>query len=77
MTSNKNLYKCQISLLKHCTSKLVTYFTNVSFNVEVGKVVALVGHSGCGKSTVIQLLQRFYDADSGEVCDQFTCAMLQ
>ena len=38
-----------------------------SLQVDVGQTVALVGHSGCGKSTVVQLLQRFYDIDSGEV----------
>ena len=33
----------------------------------MGKTVALVGSSGCGKSTVVQLLQRFYDPSGGEV----------
>ncbi|XP_054157708.1 ATP-dependent translocase ABCB1-like [Oppia nitens] len=39
----------------------------LSFEVSKGQTVALVGSSGCGKSTIIQLIQRFYDTDSGEI----------
>ncbi|XP_062848437.1 ATP-dependent translocase ABCB1-like [Trichomycterus rosablanca] len=39
----------------------------MNLKVPSGKMIALVGASGCGKSTTIQLLQRFYDPDSGEV----------
>ncbi|MFC4112314.1 ABC transporter ATP-binding protein [Nonomuraea zeae] len=39
----------------------------VSFTAEPGQMVALVGSSGAGKSTIAQLLPRLYDADSGAV----------
>ncbi|MFE4541367.1 ABC transporter ATP-binding protein [Arthrobacter sp. NPDC056727] len=39
----------------------------ISFRVEPGQTVALVGSSGAGKSTVAQLLSRLYDVDSGAV----------
>ena len=41
--------------------------SNFSFRAEQGQKIALVGESGCGKSTTIQLLERFYDATTGEV----------
>ncbi len=40
---------------------------DVSFAIEAGKTVALVGRSGSGKSTIASLLTRFYDIDSGEI----------
>jgi ATP-binding cassette, subfamily B, multidrug efflux pump len=39
----------------------------VSFRVEPGQTVALVGATGAGKSTILNLLQRFYDVTSGRV----------
>ena len=36
-------------------------------SVEGGQTVALVGTSGCGKSTAIQLLMRFYEPSEGQV----------
>ena len=40
---------------------------NVSFLINPGQSVGLVGYSGCGKSTIIQLIERFYDIDIGEL----------
>ena len=40
---------------------------NISFRVPAGKTVALVGRSGSGKSTIANLVTRFYDIDQGEI----------
>ena len=40
---------------------------DVSFEIEPGETIALVGPTGAGKSTVINLISRFYDADEGSV----------
>ena len=39
----------------------------ISFNIKKGSTVALVGSTGAGKTSVINLLNRFYDIDSGEI----------
>jgi len=40
---------------------------NISFCVKPGQTVALVGGSGCGKSTIASLISRFYDVSSGRI----------
>ncbi len=42
--------------------------TNCNFKVKRGQRVAIVGKTGCGKTTLINLLMRFYDVQSGEIC---------
>ncbi|MDE5984823.1 MAG: ABC transporter ATP-binding protein/permease [Eubacterium sp.] len=41
--------------------------TNLNLKVKPGMTVAIVGPTGCGKTTLINLLMRFYDANSGEI----------
>uniref|UniRef100_A0AAR2K902 ATP-binding cassette sub-family B member 5 n=1 Tax=Pygocentrus nattereri TaxID=42514 RepID=A0AAR2K902_PYGNA len=57
----KNIY------FSYPSRKNVKILQGMSLKVPRGKTIALVGASGCGKSTTIQLLQRFYDPDAGEV----------
>ncbi|GMI69506.1 P-glycoprotein 21, ATP-binding cassette B21 [Hibiscus trionum] len=45
----------------------IQIFRDLSLSILAGQTVALVGESGSGKSTVISLLQRFYDPDSGSI----------
>ncbi|KAJ8632462.1 hypothetical protein MRB53_025798 [Persea americana] len=52
---------------KYPTRPDVEIFQDLCLFVHSGKTIALVGESGCGKSTAISLLQRFYDPDSGQI----------
>ncbi|WP_312098921.1 ABC transporter ATP-binding protein [Niallia sp.] len=45
----------------------VPVLKNVSFHASPGQMIALVGPTGSGKTTIIQLLTRFYEVDSGKI----------
>lgn len=45
----------------------VQVFSEFSLKVDPGRSLALVGQSGSGKSTVISLIERFYDVEGGQV----------
>ena len=44
-----------------------TVLTNIDFEIKAGETVALVGSTGSGKTTIIQLLAKFYSVDSGSI----------
>ena len=47
--------------------KEVPILKNVSFHIKPGQKVALVGPTGSGKTTIVNLLMRFYDVDAGQI----------
>lgn len=49
------------------TRKESLALNKLSVNIKSGSVVALVGHSGCGKSTIVSMLERLYDPDGGSI----------
>jgi len=44
-----------------------TVLKGISFDAEIGKTVAIVGPTGSGKTTIINLMNRFYDVDQGQI----------
>ncbi|MCE5221261.1 MAG: ABC transporter ATP-binding protein/permease [Clostridium sp.] len=47
--------------------KSTPILNNINFSVKAGESVALVGETGAGKTTIVNLLTRFYDVDSGRI----------
>ena len=45
--------------------RISTLIENFSLHAKPGQRIAIVGPTGCGKTTIINLLMRFYDVDSG------------
>ncbi|MCB0474730.1 MAG: ABC transporter ATP-binding protein [Flavobacteriaceae bacterium] len=45
----------------------ITALKNVSFTIDSGKTLAILGRTGSGKSTIAQLIARLYDVDTGEI----------
>ena len=44
-----------------------TVLHNISYTADPGRIIAIVGETGCGKTTMINLLMRFYDVTSGSI----------
>jgi ATP-binding cassette subfamily B (MDR/TAP) protein 1 len=51
----------------------VPVLRGLNLEVKPGQTIALVGASGCGKSTIVALLQSFYNPDSGQVVSTGVC----
>lgn len=49
------------------TIKNKLILSNVSFNLEAGKTIGIMGATGTGKTSIINILQRFYDVSEGEI----------
>ncbi|KAM7505898.1 hypothetical protein LguiB_004802 [Lonicera macranthoides] len=67
LVSLKGDIELQHVSFKYLTRPDVQIFKDLCLTIPSGKTVALVGESGSGKSTVISLIERFYDPDSGHV----------
>ena len=57
----------QISNVAFSYDPKVTLLHNLNLEVKPGQKIAIVGPTGCGKTTLINLLMRFYDVDAGQI----------
>lgn len=65
-TTPESRIKIQVNNLTKRFGDL-TVLDGINFNIKEGELLAIVGPTGCGKTTFINLLMRFYDTDKGEI----------
>ncbi len=58
----------EINDLSFSYDKSAKLIENFNLNVKAGEMIAIVGPTGCGKTTLINLLMRFYEPDKGGIC---------
>ena len=63
--TNANIEFSKVNFTYNSNEKDV--LKNINLNIAGGKMTSLVGHSGSGKSTILNLIPRFYDAQSGNI----------
>lgn len=61
-----NIDFCHVTF-QYDSQSNIRNINDISFSIKEGEKVALVGSSGCGKTTIVNLLTRFYDIDSGSI----------
>jgi len=74
LQSEKNIEKSDFSFHEINIEKLSfrfagrkQLFSNVSFSVKVGEIIAIIGENGSGKSTITQILNKFYKNECGKI----------
>ncbi len=60
--------KIEIKNISFAYKKGKDIFKDFSLSIKPNEKIGIVGHSGCGKTTLISLIQRLYDVDGGKIC---------
>jgi ATP-binding cassette subfamily B multidrug efflux pump len=60
-------YHIEFRNVRFSYNKVIDTLTDISFGLKRGETLGIIGATGSGKSTVINLLLRFYDADAGDI----------
>lgn len=64
---NNSEYHIEFNNVSFSYNKIENNLTNINFKIKKGESLGIIGSTGSGKTTIINLLMRFYDVDSGEI----------